>query len=64
MNPTWRSSGSIPPTYYTQLRDTLFFELVERRGARTFGSGNIRALYEAVGRIEPTDTPLHPDDPL
>ncbi|MEU4620077.1 4-hydroxyphenylpyruvate dioxygenase [Actinoplanes sp. NPDC023801] len=27
---------------------TLFFELIERRAARTFGSGNIRALYEAV----------------
>lgn len=26
----------------------LFYELVERRQARTFGSGNIRALYEAV----------------
>jgi 4-hydroxymandelate synthase len=29
-------------------RHTLFFELIERRGALTFGSGNIRALYEAV----------------
>jgi len=43
-------------------RETLFFELVERRGARTFGSGNIRALYEAVGRVEPVDTSVHPDD--
>ncbi|GAA2416689.1 4-hydroxyphenylpyruvate dioxygenase [Nonomuraea africana] len=25
-----------------------FFELIERRQARTFGSGNVRALYEAV----------------
>ena len=31
-------------------RRTLFFELIERRGALTFGSGNIRALYEAVAR--------------
>ncbi len=29
-------------------RHTFFFELIERRGALTFGSGNIRALYEAV----------------
>lgn len=29
-------------------RDTLFFELIERRKARTFGSANIRALYEAA----------------
>jgi 4-hydroxymandelate synthase len=25
-----------------------FFEVIERLGATTFGSGNIRALYEAV----------------
>ncbi len=31
-------------------RRTLFFELIERRGARTFGSSNIKALYEAVER--------------
>jgi 4-hydroxymandelate synthase len=31
-------------------RDTLFYELVQRRGARGFGSANIRALYEAVER--------------
>jgi 4-hydroxymandelate synthase len=29
-------------------RGTLFYELVERRQARTFGTRNIRALYEAV----------------
>ncbi|MFG2197132.1 4-hydroxyphenylpyruvate dioxygenase [Streptomyces sp. NPDC048639] len=27
---------------------TLFFEVIERSGATTFGSGNIKALYEAV----------------
>ena len=32
----------------THERRTFFFELIERRGARTFGSGNIRALYEAL----------------
>ncbi|MFI6640482.1 4-hydroxyphenylpyruvate dioxygenase [Streptomyces sp. NPDC050504] len=29
-------------------RRTLFFEVIERQGARTFGSSNIKALYEAV----------------
>jgi 4-hydroxyphenylpyruvate dioxygenase/4-hydroxymandelate synthase len=29
-------------------RRTLFFELIERRNARTFGSANIKALYEAA----------------
>jgi 4-hydroxymandelate synthase len=29
------------------VRRTLFFELIERHGALTFGSNNIRALYEA-----------------
>lgn len=32
----------------THPRRTIFFEVIERLGARTFGSGNIRALYEAV----------------
>jgi 4-hydroxymandelate synthase len=31
-------------------RGTFFIELIERRGALTFGSGNIKALYEALGR--------------
>jgi 4-hydroxymandelate synthase len=29
-------------------RSTLFMEIIERAGASTFGSGNIKALYEAV----------------
>jgi 4-hydroxymandelate synthase len=32
------------------VRRTLFLELIERRGARTFGSGNVKALYEAKER--------------
>ena len=32
----------------THSRGTLFFEVIERCGAQLFGSGNIRALYEAV----------------
>jgi 4-hydroxymandelate synthase len=31
-------------------RRTLFYELIDRRGARSFGSNNIKALYEAVER--------------
>ncbi|MDH6124891.1 4-hydroxymandelate synthase [Kitasatospora sp. GP82] len=29
-------------------RNTLFLEVIERMGARSFGSGNIKALYQAV----------------
>lgn len=36
-------------------RRTLFYELIERRGARTFGSNNIKALYEAVERQRVAD---------
>jgi 4-hydroxymandelate synthase len=36
-------------------RRTLFYELIERRGARTFGSNNIKALYEAVERQRQAD---------
>jgi 4-hydroxymandelate synthase len=32
------------------VRRTLFLEIIERRGARTFGAGNIKALYEAKER--------------
>lgn len=31
-------------------RNTMFYELVQRRGARGFGGKNIKALYEAVER--------------
>jgi 4-hydroxyphenylpyruvate dioxygenase len=33
-------------------RPTLFLEVIERRGAKGFGGGNITALYEAVERAE------------
>jgi 4-hydroxymandelate synthase len=36
-------------TRSTHERHTFFFELIERQGALTFGSNNIRALYEALG---------------
>ena len=38
-------------------RRTFFYEVIERRGARSFGSNNIKALYEAVNRqaaVRPT----------
>lgn len=31
-------------------RRTFFYELIDRRGARSFGSNNIKALYEAIER--------------
>jgi 4-hydroxyphenylpyruvate dioxygenase len=31
-------------------RPALFFELIERHGARGFGEGNFRALFEAIER--------------
>jgi 4-hydroxymandelate synthase len=40
-------------------RRTLFFEIIERQGARTFGSSNIKALYEAVETEQ-----AHGEDPL
>lgn len=37
-------------TRSTHPRGTFFFELIERRGAASFGTANIKALYEAVER--------------
>src|SRR5438270_11941090 len=31
-------------------RPTLFFEVIERHGSRSFGKGNFKALFEAIGR--------------
>ena len=31
-------------------RPTLFFEIIQRRGARAFGKGNFKALFEAIER--------------
>jgi 4-hydroxyphenylpyruvate dioxygenase len=33
-----------------QSRPTFFFEIIQRIGARGFGSGNIKALFEAIER--------------
>jgi 4-hydroxymandelate synthase len=46
-------------TESTHVRRTLFIEVIERRGARTFGSGNIKALYEAKEREM-----VHPPTPM
>jgi 4-hydroxymandelate synthase len=39
-------------------RHTLFYEVIDRRGARSFGSNNIKALYEAVERQRAADQAL------
>jgi 4-hydroxyphenylpyruvate dioxygenase len=46
------SEGVLMQTFTKPLqpRPTLFLELIQRDGARGFGSGNIRALFEAVER--------------
>lgn len=41
-------------------RGTFFIELIERQGALTFGSGNIRALYEALGEEQAAKAPVAP----
>ncbi|MFJ5520758.1 4-hydroxyphenylpyruvate dioxygenase [Streptomyces griseoluteus] len=41
----------------THPRGTFFWEVIERLGAKTFGSRNIKALYEAVARDQEQDRP-------
>lgn len=33
-----------------QVRPTVFFEIIERKGAQSFGAGNFKALFEALER--------------
>jgi 4-hydroxyphenylpyruvate dioxygenase len=33
-----------------QDRPTLFFEIIQRKGSRSFGKGNFKALFEAIER--------------
>jgi 4-hydroxyphenylpyruvate dioxygenase len=33
-----------------QDRPTVFFEVIQRRGAKSFGKGNFKALFEAIER--------------
>ena len=37
-------------TKTAQDRPTLFFEVIERHGATTFGEGNFKALFESIER--------------
>jgi 4-hydroxyphenylpyruvate dioxygenase len=31
-------------------RPTLFYEIIQRKGAKSFGAGNFKALFEAIER--------------
>ncbi|MEJ2052156.1 MAG: 4-hydroxyphenylpyruvate dioxygenase, partial [Calditrichota bacterium] len=33
-----------------QDRPTLFYEIIQRRGSKSFGKGNFKALFEAIER--------------
>jgi 4-hydroxyphenylpyruvate dioxygenase len=33
-----------------QDRPTVFFEIIQRKGAQSFGKGNFKALFEAIER--------------
>jgi 4-hydroxyphenylpyruvate dioxygenase len=33
-----------------QARPTVFFEIIQRKGAQSFGAGNFKALFEAIER--------------
>ena len=57
----WPSSASwstaIDDGYLLQIftkpvedRPTLFFEIIQRKGAKSFGKGNFKALFEAIER--------------
>jgi len=37
-------------TKTVQARPTMFFEIIQRKGARSFGKGNFKALFEAIER--------------
>ena len=41
------------PTYRKTLllhKNTLFYEIIQRMGARGFGAGNFKALFESIER--------------
>ncbi|MET0493488.1 MAG: 4-hydroxyphenylpyruvate dioxygenase [Actinoplanes sp.] len=55
-----RDYGGVMMQIFTESRHerrTLFYELIERHGALTFGSNNIKALYEAVERQQVAEDP-------
>jgi 4-hydroxyphenylpyruvate dioxygenase len=35
-------------------RPTLFYEIIQRKGAKSFGAGNFKALFEALEREQAT----------
>ena len=37
-------------TKTVQARPTMFFEIIQRKGANSFGKGNFKALFEALER--------------
>ena len=37
-----------------QDRPTLFFEIIQREGSKSFGKGNFKALFEAIEREQET----------
>ena len=56
--PTWASSWTATTKGYmlqiftkpVEDRPTLFFEIIERHGSKSFGKGNFKALFEAIER--------------
>ena len=44
--------GYLLQTFSKPLQDrpTLFFEIIQRKGAKSFGKGNFKALFEALER--------------
>src|ERR1700724_1581711 len=42
--------GHLPPIFTKPVEDrpTLFFEIIQRKGAKSFGKGNFKALFEAL----------------
>jgi 4-hydroxyphenylpyruvate dioxygenase len=49
-------------TRIAQDRPTLFFEVIQRRGARGFGTGTFKALFEALEREK--DARVQPEELL
>jgi 4-hydroxyphenylpyruvate dioxygenase len=35
-------------------RPTMFYEIIQRKGAKSFGKGNFKALFEAIEREQET----------
>ena len=46
--------GLTPRVLPVQDRPTLFFEIIQREGSKSFGKGNFKALFEAIEREQET----------